>query len=134
MKLSPRMKETTLRERPVLEIQGAWTEAFSAQLRGRARGPAAALLQVSAPDSVRLYIDRETGFPHRIQYLKQVPGREVSKPMLTIDFLEVVLNQPINGSEFDFVPPSGGEEHDLTQSYIDAISPPEVKSPSRGPG
>ena len=138
-------KEGTLRERPVSVVHGTWSDAFAQRLRGGQQptapgGPAGAtpgipsVLPAFVPDAVRIYVDRETGFPHRIMYLKKLVGREVHKPMVTLDFLDVVLNQPISQQEFDYQPPDGVTPEELTKLIVDKITPPETKTPALKPG
>ena len=128
--------EGTLRERPVSVIHGTWTDAFAQKLRGpqqqqQAQGPPS-LLPAFVPDAVRIYVDRETGFPHRIMYLKKLVGREVHKPMVTLDFLDVVLNGPINNKDFDYQPPDGVTPVEQTKAIVDQLTPPETKGPPGG--
>ena len=129
------IKEDHLRSRPVLVIQGTWTESFASKLRGGQPGRgSSALMPPFVPDSVHIYVDRDTGFPHRILYRKKVPGREVQRPMLTLDFLEVALNQPINNSEFDYVPPDDIQPQELTKNYVDQLTvPPESRGQPGAP-
>ncbi len=124
--------ESTLRERPVSIIHGTWSDAFAQRLRGGQQQPGAAqpvsaMLPAFVPDGVRIYVDRETGFPHRIMYLKKLLGRDVYKPMVTLDFLDVVLNQPISQQEFDYQAPEGVTPEELTKYVVDRISPPDSK-------
>lgn len=128
------VKEETLRETPVLVVQGTWTDSYASKLRGgQQRQAASALLPAYVPDSVRLYFDRETGFPHRIEYRKKVPGRDVQRPMVTLDFLDVTLNQPINNSEFDYEPPAGTQPQELTRFFVDRLTPPDNRAQPGGP-
>lgn len=124
------LKKDTLRNRPVNVIQGTWNNEFLARFRDPAK-PAAepAPLPVFVPDQVELSLDRETGFPHRIQYLKKFEDRETLRPMLTLDFIDVVLNQPINKSEFVFVPPDRPAPIEITPAYLQQLLP---KEPSQG--
>ncbi|MFN0052749.1 MAG: hypothetical protein ACKV0T_11195 [Planctomycetales bacterium] len=124
------VKEEVFRDRPVLLIQGTWSDAFALRLQGQQRG-GSGLLPPFVPDSTRIYLDRETGFPHRILYLKKIPGRDVQKPMLTLDFLDVVINQPIDPTEFVYEPPSNPAPLELTNTYLQQLAPPDSKS---GPG
>ncbi len=133
MKFSAEMKEETLRDRPVVVISGSWTDAFASKLRGTAGQGAPGLLPAFIPDSVRLYIDRETGFPHRVLYQKKLPGRKVARPILTLDFLDVALNEPINKNEFDYEPPERVPVIDQTKAFVDMLSGSESKTPSGGP-
>jgi hypothetical protein len=126
--------EETLRDRPVYVLQGTWSERMASALRGRGEG-GSALLPPFVPDGARLYLDRETGFPHRILYLKRIPGRNAVRPMLTLDFLNVVLNEPINPSEFLYTPPEGVKEVELTQYFLDRLTPPDAAGgPGAAPG
>jgi hypothetical protein len=132
MKFSPEMREETLRNRPVLVLSGTWTEAFSAIIRGGAGQGAPSLLPALVPDSVHLSIDRETGIPHRVVYLKKIPGRNVQRPMLTLDFLDVALNEPINGRDFEYEPPAGVPVVEQTKAFVDMLSGSESKTPAGG--
>jgi hypothetical protein len=134
--------EGTLRDRPVSVVHGTWSDAFAQKLRGPQQQPqqqaTPSLLPVFVPDAVRIYIDRETGFPLRIMYLKNLVGRgtadnPIQKPMVTLDFLDVVLNQPINNQDFDYQPPEGVTPIEQTKAFVDRLTPPESKSPA-GPG
>ena len=135
------MEEGTLRERPVLVIHGTWSDAYAQRLRdpqqqGQPGQRASSLLPVFVPDAVRIYIDRETGFPLRIMYLKNLIGRgtvdkPIQKPMVTLDFLDVVLNQPINNQDFDYQPPEGVTPAEKTKEWIDRLLSTE---PQGAPG
>ena len=122
MKLGP-PKEETIRDRPVVVLTGTWSEAVASRLRapGAAAGPG--LLPTTVPDQVRLYLDQQTGFPYRILYLKKLPNRDVMKPMLTLDFRDVVLNEAIAPAEFEYEPPAGIESVDETNFYIQMLAP-----------
>src|SRR5262245_50366938 len=133
MKFNPETKEESLRDRPVVVISGAWTDAYLAKLRGPAGQAPTSLLPAFVPDSVRVSIDRETGVPLQVVYLKKVPGRKVSRPLLTLDFLDVALNEPINNNEFDYEPPAGVTPAELTKAFVDALSGSESKSRPEGP-
>jgi hypothetical protein len=135
MKFDQALTEGTLRERPVAVIHGTWSDPMAQRLRGsqQQQQGAPSLLPVFVPDAVRIYVDRETGFPHRIMYLKKLVGREVHKPMVTLDFLEVVLNEPINNQDFDYQPPDGVTPIELTKSVVDRLTPPEAKGPTGTP-
>ncbi len=136
MKFSPDMEEKTLRERPVLVLQGTWTDAYSMKLRGQPGGGALHLYcPASFPDSVRIYVDRETGFPHRIVYLKKLVGARSLKPMVTLDFLDVELNQPIDNKEFEFQAPEGVTPVEQTKFYVDRLTPPaDPRTQAPAPG
>jgi outer membrane lipoprotein-sorting protein len=133
MKFNAEMKQETLRERPVTVVSGVWTETFAAKLRGQGAAGAPSLLPAFVPDAVRLYIDRESGFPHRVMYLKKLPGRKVSRALLTLDFLDVALNEPINNSEFDYEPPANVTPIEQTKGFVDMLTPSDSKTQSGAP-
>ncbi|RPI82501.1 MAG: hypothetical protein EHM42_09400 [Planctomycetaceae bacterium] len=116
------VKEEVFREKPVLLITGTWSEAASGRMRRPGPGGAPGLLPPTVPDQMRLYLDKETGFPYRLLYLKRIPNRDVLKPMLTLDFRDVVLNEPISPTEFEYEPPQGVEV-DLTNVYLEQFAP-----------
>ncbi len=117
-------------------IQGTWTEAFASKLRAQPSQPGQApstLLPAYVPDAIRIYVDREAGFPHRILYMKKIPGREVQRPMLTLDFMDVVLNEPINKSEFEYEPPAGVTPIVQTKAFVDMLVPPDSRTQPGAP-
>ncbi len=73
------------------------------------------------PDHVRVFLDRKTGFPLKIQYLKKVAGRNFARPMLTLAFRNIKLNDTIDDSEFNFVPPETPTPFELTPLYKQRI-------------
>ncbi|HEY3965463.1 MAG TPA: hypothetical protein VGM05_12985 [Planctomycetaceae bacterium] len=129
------VKDVTLHDKPMIVVEGAWIESIAQKLRGSAAPgqPAPTLLPPSAPDSVRIYIDHATGFPHRIMYLKKIAGRDVQKPMLVLDFLDVEINPPISDSEFDYVPPKDITPTELTQGFLDQLTPQGNQAPPAAP-
>lgn len=122
MKLGP-PKEESIRDRPVIVLTGTWSEAVASRFRAPGSPAAPGLLPPTVPDQVRLYLDQQTGFPYRILYLKKLPNREVMKPMLTLDFRDVVLNEAIAQAEFEYEPPAGIESVDETNFYIQMLAP-----------
>lgn len=130
------IRQETLRNHPVDVIQGTWNDLMLKrwQLPAQPDKPAPPL-PVFIPDLARIYLDRDSGFPHRILYLKRIPGKETLRPLLTLDFFDVALNQPIDKTEFDYIPPSGSKVQDLTPIYLQQLQPPEtVVAPGTVPG
>ena len=90
-------------------------------------------------DAIRVYFDKTTLFPRRILYTKQIPGRKVSRPMLTLDFTNVKLNGPVSDQDFTFVPPATPVANDITQAYVGRLigagggMPPGVAPPGAAP-
>lgn len=118
------IKKDSLRQRPVVVIQGGWNENLANNLRGSTNPQDP--LPTWMPDLARLYLDAETGFPHRILYLKRVPGRDTLKPMLTLEFLDVQVGEPLDRAEFEFRPPTGVDPRDITMEYIKRFTRPET--------
>lgn len=115
-----------LRERPVFVIQGSWKEEYLALWRGVRQNEDKAYpdgLPSFVPDLVWLSVDQENGFPHRIQYRKRIPGRKVSQPILTLDYLDVVLNEPLSAQEFEFKEPDRPTPIDRTEEFIKQFVP-----------
>lgn len=96
-------------------VEGGWTlealQAFGAK-------DAAARLADHVPERVRIYFDRDTLFPRRILYLKRHPERDFFRPMLTLDFVNVLLDGPVDEMAFQFVPPEGVLANDITELYL----------------
>ncbi len=128
------LKIDTLRERPVYVIQGSWKPAYLARWQAPpAPGTAPAPLPPYVPDLVRLYLDQETGFPIRVMYLKKIVDRELLKPMLTLDFIDVVLDQPVDQTVFEFKPPDRPPPIEVTPTYLNQLAPGQPLAPPTAP-
>jgi hypothetical protein len=76
------------------------------------------------PDYIRIYIDAEANLPRRVQYLKSSPdpARKLVRPMITLDFRQLSLNEAIADEVFTFdADDEGLVEEDLTPEVIDNI-------------
>lgn len=129
------VSQATLRDRPVTVIEGTWSDTFLAQFRNpnQPEAPGSALLPPFVPDSVSISLDRETGFPVRFVYRKKMPNRDVQRDMLVLDFLDVAIDQPMDKSDFVFVPPTGVQQRELTPLYLERIGTPDAGPPAGGP-
>jgi len=125
-------KQDTLRERHVIVIQGSWNNDLLTQWLGPQKEGETPPLPAFIPDLTRLALDAETGFPLQIQYLKRIPNRSVLRPMLTLDFLDVVLDQPIDKNEFVFVPPDRTQPVEVTPMYLNQIKQQGAQAPPPG--
>lgn len=129
------LKEESLRSRPVYLIQGTWNDdAAKRWLGDPTKRPKDAALPMFVPDEVRISLDRETGFPLRVQYLKKMPDRDLMRPMLTLDFLDVALNEPIDPREFQYEPPDRVTPVELTPMYLDQLKPLTAPAVPAQPG
>lgn len=125
------MKTETLRGHPVVVIEGTWTADQLTTWLGK-DAPRGTPLPSSIPDIGRLYLDAETGFPHRLMYLKRVPDRAVLRSMLQLDFLDVTLDEPIDPKEFVFAGGGDADTVDLTQDILNQLAAPEPQAQPEG--
>ena len=112
----------------VYNIEGAWDEEF-------AKSFADERLKPFVPDRIRIVLDAKL-FPRQIVYVKNVgDGPDDIFPLVTLDFEAPVLGGPVQDSEFAFTPPAGVFPQDLTQQYIQKLSPqPTPQPPPGAPG
>lgn len=96
-------------------VEGGWT--LESLQKFNSQDPNARLPD-HVPERVRLYFDGDTLFPRRIQYLKRDAVRSFFRPMLTLDFVNVLLDGPIDEMAFQFVPPEGVLANDITELYL----------------
>ncbi|HWL11200.1 MAG TPA: hypothetical protein VNQ76_22520 [Planctomicrobium sp.] len=79
------------------------------------------------PDLVRVYLEQETLFPEKFVYLKKVSGKKEEGaarplvPLITIEYDNVILDQPLQESQFIYMAPPGLEERDETAMYIEMM-------------
>jgi hypothetical protein len=95
-------------------IGGSWNEAsqqtFKANLGNR---------QTShIPDSVRIYLEPGILFPRRIDFLKKHKQPEETEVIAELDFLDIVINAPLDDHQFEFEPPNGIRTIDVTNEYL----------------
>lgn len=115
------LKEDVDGESPVLIVQGKWNSAEFQKLASGMQGLSAQILQFM-PDKVRITFNKETLFPQKFQYLKELPQSPgVYEPLLTVSFENAAINQPIPVNRFSYIPPPGMEERDETAMFIQAI-------------
>lgn len=82
------------------------------------------------PEYVVFYIDSNTLLPRRIEYRKRAanPAMKFDRPLVTLDFRNVVLNEALPEDMFVFATPEGVKEEDITdltiQSIQQTIQPP----------
>ncbi len=115
------MKEETVDQRGVIVLQGKWNEEWLGKLAGK-KGE----FPPHLPEAVRIYFAADTKFPERLLYLKLQPNKKY-KPLLDLQFRNVVLDGPVDDREFDFTPPENVEPEDVTRQYLDQLFPSEEK-------
>ena len=95
-------------------IGGSWSEAtlqtFKANTGNR---------QTShIPDSVRIYLEPGILFPRRIDFLKKHKDPEETEVIAELDFLDIVINAPLDDHQFEFELPNGVRTIDVTNEYL----------------
>lgn len=114
----------------MLILAGRWTTEALEQYFNL-KDPAAPLPNW-IPDYVRVYLDADQKLPRRIQYLKKHPNPQISQvqPLLTLDFRNMTVNGDVSDDLFDFKPPEGLPELDLTDKTVEAIKKAAGVSPA----
>lgn len=103
-------------------IEGTWNEQFAARWAPPDDKSANAFPEY-VPDRVRVYFDENT-FPRRILYLKKHASRDIYRPMVSLDFEDVVLNASVDNNEFVYVPPDDVDERqDVTNDFLQQLAP-----------
>jgi outer membrane lipoprotein-sorting protein len=126
----------TIEGRKFYVLEGVWKPAFrtqfEAQVQQASEGPKSLPAQI--PDMVRVYLDAETFFPYRIRYLKLPPAAgEEPRPLLTLDFRDIVVNAPIDPEEFRYTAPKDAAVADLTSIYVNQLQPGAAAAPAASP-
>lgn len=109
-----------------LMIEGTWKDDFLNRFTGGEASQADEKLSPPRlpqifPEMVRVYLDQKTLFPRRIQYLKRPADRDFFQPMVTLDFVKIVLNASVNEEDFYFVPGDGVFQQDITNQYLQLL-------------
>ena len=115
----------SVREEPIAGrachlLEGTWKPDFLAELRGHFEYLGRSI-ENYLPELVRIHLDAETLFPVRISYWAATGSEGASKlPLLTLEFTEVKINEPVSPVLFEFVA-AGLDETDVTEEFIQAI-------------
>jgi hypothetical protein len=109
---------------PFSILEGGWNAEYLDRLKRQS--PVAGELPSYVPDRVRIYFDSNL-FPRRILYLKQIPNRTTYRPMVTVDFKDVVLNAQVNQDDFNYIPPDSVTPEDVTQYYLQQLASNQEK-------
>lgn len=123
------VKAGTLREHSVKIVRGIWSEQLLKFWRDPTKPDAAPLLPSFVPDEVVISLDQATLFPLRIEYLKQSEKYKSLRPLLTLDFLNVSFDEPLNQGDFIFVPPDRQQPIEVTPAYLGQLNPPPAAAP-----
>lgn len=104
-----------------LVVQARWKNEERTELM-TGLGPMASQIGGFIPDLVRIYFVKETLFPAKILYLKTASEvRQTYRPMVTIEFTNIKIDEPLPQNTFVYVAPPGVEERDETGIYLQMI-------------
>lgn len=121
MEFAP-VKSIKVGDRKVYEVTGRWNEKIRKEVF---RIPANSLIdpRPQVPEYVRVYVDAETMLPRRIQFLKRSmsPQEKMVRPLITLDFRNMVLNDAVDQETFVFQTPKDASEDDQTEQVIEMI-------------
>lgn len=98
-------------------IDGSWKP----ELRSKFVGPNADAekpLPSFVPDRIRVYFEKSSMFPRRILYLKKAEPSKSLRPMVSLDFTDVMTNQPVEETSFSFKAPENVDRQDITDDYL----------------
>lgn len=127
-----KVTETQLGEkdpRPAWLVEGAWREEVVPAIAHNSNIHKPEDLSGGTPQYARLYIDKETGFPLRIELFRRDTSAEY-KPILTLEFLEV-SNEKLADDVFTFVPPEKVRAVDVTTTLVAQLNQfPEKAKPA----
>jgi hypothetical protein len=116
-------RQEVYQNRPFIVIQGHWKNEYLQKLQ-KQLGQSLQAFTPFMPEEVRIYFDEETLFPMRILYLKQATEQpKTFRAILSLEFTDVELDQPVDPQEFRYVPPREVDvpEVDETALYLKAI-------------
>lgn len=110
---------------PRTSIQGRWKKQFADKFpKDKDQS-----LPPYIPDAVQLVINNQTFFPEKILYLKKQPGKRAFKALVSLQFRNMVFDEPVSDDAFVFQVPDGEVPEDVTKQYIDRMLPPAATPP-----
>ena len=114
----------------VWRLQGRWKARQLARLLPRQKqaieeGKAVDLTKLPQhlPDHVVLFLGDEDGFPYRIEYRRGLrgesnrPNEPMGRALVTMEWLDVVLDQPVDPRRFEYNP-AGLQFEDKTEEFL----------------
>ncbi len=121
MEFAP-VKTISVGDRKVYEVTGRWSERIRKEVF---KVPDGSIVdpRPHVPEYTRVYVDAETMLPRRIQFLKRSmdPTAKMVRPLITLDFRNLVINEPVNDEAFVFKTPEKAVEVDETENVIQMI-------------
>ena len=113
-----------------LRLEGGWKPATLARLlpnqaEAIAKGQAdLSRLPAYLPDTAVVYLGETDRFPYRIEYRRRSAIKSEApedRALVTVDFYEVGINEPIDPAQFNYQPPSVTAFSDPTDSIIQSL-------------
>lgn len=95
-------------------MDGVWQPEIATRVGGSPQ----ARMPDHIPDRVRIYFQKDKLFPRRILYLKLGSKPNRYRPLVSLDFVNVVWDGPLDETAFEFTPPEDVRREDITQEYI----------------
>jgi outer membrane lipoprotein-sorting protein len=111
--------------RTVALVEGVWKEELIPLVTGNGNIKKAEDIPGLTPQYARLYLDKETRFPLKIELYRRDKKAEY-KPIFTLEFLDVA-NEKLNDSDFTFNPPETVKSVDMTAQMVAQLSVFEKK-------
>ncbi len=105
----------TCQNRPCHVAYGEWNQKAS-DAWNEHKSHFRSTMSVYRPSAVEIWLDQETLFPAKINYLRTDAKRP--QPLLTIEFEHVELGLPISSAEFDYQPPANITPTDTTRDFL----------------
>ena len=111
-------------------LEGGWKPATLARLlpnqaEAIAKGQAdLSRLPAYLPDTAVVYLGETDRFPYRIEYRRRSAIKSEApedRALVTVDFYEVGINEPIDPAQFNYQPPSVTAFSDPTDSIIQSL-------------
>lgn len=112
-----------------LILIGRWSEATRTDIFGidpNQENVEKLVFPEAIPDYVRIYVQKDSMLPRRVQYLKRFPSAEVKqvRPMSTLDLLNIKTGIDFAENTFNFQVPEGSDPadvKDLTTEVIESM-------------
>jgi hypothetical protein len=98
-------------------IAGTWNEATLQVLKSTTGNRPSSHI----PDSVRIYFEPVILFPRRIDFLRKHKGSDETEVLVELDFMDIVINGPLDDHQFEFAPPNGIRTIDVTNDYLQQL-------------
>ncbi len=114
-------------------VQGVWNPEQLTKLQTQLGG-LSQQLAMFLPERVRIYFEAESLFPVRILYLKLASTeRRAYRAMLSLEFHDVEFDADIPLDTFSYRPPTGVQQRDDTEDYVQLLKATQGQAPTADP-